>query len=266
MMAGIMALIQIAIFMLFLKRNPTSKWMIFMLTNLQFVYFIVLFGLVKMLVREKNDLVEQYIHDKKQKIQIENQNVLKEINENVQQLKRSIQSDSDAFDEQWDVNQIKHKLDEAISKYKWAYETKVCENKVVDAILLNKMTIAKEKNIPMYVQVVLPVELPIVDLDVVSLFSNLIDNAIEANEKLEEKERFISVTSGVFVNVMYISVENTKLTSQFVEIGSGQTSKKDKKLHGYGTKIIKRIIEQYDGHMQVIPTSDRMKIQLYINL
>ena len=263
-MVAILFGIQISIFFLFLRRNVTSKWMIVLLAGLQLFYFIVLFGLTFMILKEKNMRMEQYIVAKKQKIQRENQYVVKDIQENVCQLKQNIQADTDALNDAWNVDEIKEKIDEALEKYKWAYETKICENKVVDAILLNKLTLAKEKNIPMYIQAILPVELKMDDLDIVSLFSNLIDNAMEANESLPRESRFISVTSGVFANVLYVAVENQKEKGKRIHFGSGHTSKEDVLYHGYGTKIIRRIVERYEGHIQVVDLEDRVKVQLYM--
>ena len=264
-----MICIQICIFLLMSTNGmyiKSTRWSIIILISLQILFFSDLFILGKVIFKEREQESNEYVSKKKEKIEKENEYVKKEILENVKLLKKSIQDDTNLLSDDLSVEQIRQMLDEAIEKYKWAYQTKFCENKVVDAVLLNKMTIAKEKKIPMYIQVILPKMLPIKDLDVVSLFSNLIDNAMEANEQLPETDRFISVTSGTFVNAMYICVENSKLPSQTLNIDHIKTTKKQQHLHGYGIRIVKKIVEQYSGYITVENETNKVKVKLYIKV
>ena len=78
------------------------------------------------------------------------------------------------------------------------------------------------------------------------LFGNIIDNAIEAAEMSEEKIINISVRiQGQYVSIY---IENS-FNSQYSNINL-ITTKKDKNLHGFGMKNVKRIVEECNGMMQ----------------
>ena len=88
--------------------------------------------------------------------------------------------------------------------------------------------------------------------DIYFLLVNIIDNAIEASEAFEEKEkRVISLTASKKHGVLLI--EETNYYKGEVSInsdGSIKTTKENKKYHGYGTKSIAYIVKKYDGKME----------------
>lgn len=63
-------------------------------------------------------------------------------------------------------------------------------NLMVDAILNSKLTIAKQKQIHVQCKAHVAKHIAIRDIDLCVIIGNLLDNAIEACEMLEEKERF----------------------------------------------------------------------------
>lgn len=66
-------------------------------------------------------------------------------------------------------------------------------NKMADAILNSKLSIATEKKIKVKAEAHIPVSLTISELDLCIVISNLIDNAIEACTPLPENERLIRI-------------------------------------------------------------------------
>ena len=64
-----------------------------------------------------------------------------------------------------------------------------CPDPVVNAVLNAKMEKAEEEGIPCEYQVDLEEALPIDDIDLCSLFANTLDNAVEACEKIAEREK-----------------------------------------------------------------------------
>lgn len=85
--------------------------------------------------------------------------------------------------------------------------------------------------------------------DLVALFGNLIDNAIEAERKIEdEKRRVISLkvtNNNAFLGIHIENYTNTKATFQN---GLPVSDKGDDTLHGYGSKSVRYIAEKYKGH------------------
>ena len=86
---------------------------------------------------------------------------------------------------------------------------------------------------------------------VYSLLSNLIDNSIEAVEKLDKEHRRIFLKINRVGGYTIISVSN--YTNKPVEVHGllAKTTKKDAKMHGYGMRSIKQVVERYDGEMSL---------------
>ena len=138
---------------------------------------------------------------------------------------------------------------------------------MIDAILYNKALKAETYGIDMQIQALIPDALSIADLDIISVFANLIDNAIEANEALETENRFITITTGMKHNHLFLKVENTKSSSVIVDGKTGRTTKKkDKEDHGVGMKIVQKTIEKYNGMWNIEDKGDVVKITVYMEM
>ncbi len=120
-------------------------------------------------------------------------------------------------------------------------------NSFVDAIILSKTAVCREKNIDFTysVQPLAKINVDIVDLS--SLLSNLLDNAIES--AVQTSEPFIKLIIFKYNAYYTICVENSYKGKIFLKENSGTliTTKSSKALHGYGTQIISDIALKYDG-------------------
>lgn len=81
--------------------------------------------------------------------------------------------------------------------------------------------------------------------DIMILFYNAIDNAIEASVK--QTKKLIVITMENKRNYLCITIANAIDSSVLKNNAELSTTKKDKKLHGLGTQSMQNIIEQYDG-------------------
>lgn len=88
--------------------------------------------------------------------------------------------------------------------------------------------------------------------DVYFLLTNIIDNAIEATEAIQEKEhRVISLTASRKHGMLMIE-ETNYYHGDIVFNGDGSiktTKQENKKYHGFGTKSIAYIVKKYNGTM-----------------
>ena len=102
--------------------------------------------------------------------------------------------------------------------------------------------------------------------DVYFLLVNIIDNAIEATEHIEEKEhRVISLTASKKQGILLIEETNYfKGDLKFNSDGSIKTTKKDEKYHGYGTKSIAFIVKKYDGKVEYQVKDHIFKLKIVI--
>ena len=102
--------------------------------------------------------------------------------------------------------------------------------------------------------------------DVYFLLVNIIDNAIEAAEAFDKKDkRIISLTASKKHGVLLIEETNYYQGEiSFNHDGSIKTTKDNKKYHGYGTKSIAYIVKKYDGKMEFETKDNIFKLKIAI--
>lgn len=121
-------------------------------------------------------------------------------------------------------------------------------NAMADAILNSKISLAKAKDIPVYVDAHIPVKLRMSELDLCVIIGNLFDNAIEASLGLPQNERMIRVYMDMKGTQLYISFTNFTAQKKREKIGGlFQTTKGEG--HGFGLVRIDNIIERLDGYL-----------------
>ena len=124
-------------------------------------------------------------------------------------------------------------------------------NVSLDAILSSKVSIARKNNIEVNCSAKVPGELKISDVHLCAIVGNLLDNAIEACEKIKSSgenafpQKFIRIYIGMFKEQLYISVSNSTNAKHRRRLNELVTSKLGE--HGFGLRRIDKIAEQYDG-------------------
>lgn len=116
----------------------------------------------------------------------------------------------------------------------------------VDAILNSKLSLAIEQEIDVNVKVAIPDKLPLSDIDCCVLLGNLIDNAIEACEKVEEN-KFIRLYIGIYKKQLYMSITNA--TNEVVRKYDEEYISRKRGNHGHGLKRINKVVEKYNGYI-----------------
>lgn len=139
-----------------------------------------------------------------------------------------------------------------MQEYNFLYQTDYCSNKIIDAILYNKLTLAKKYDIQTSVQVIVPQQINISPIDIMSIYTNLLDNAIEACLKLDKEKRFIDISSMVKSNYLIIKIINSKSTHIHIDTNHMETSKPDKDNHGLGNQIIKKTCQANNGLFKIV--------------
>ncbi len=122
----------------------------------------------------------------------------------------------------------------------------------VDAILNEKMYEAQSKSITTSFDVENLDKNNIQPLDLCVILSNALDNAIEANEKIENKnERYIKLKIHGNEAFSVVSVSNPALQAPKKNtLGGYITTKKERSVnHGFGLKTIESTVKKYRGEM-----------------
>lgn len=115
---------------------------------------------------------------------------------------------------------------------------------IIDAILNEKYHTAKESSIDMSFKVNNLSKLSISTDALVVLLSNLLDNAIEACQRLTDN-RAIECTI-LLDNALFLSIRNTSLPVKIIN-GTIETTKKPEKEHGFGLAGVRQVVKQLNG-------------------
>ena len=83
------------------------------------------------------------------------------------------------------------------------------------------------------------------------MFGNILDNAIEANRKLNNEARVIHLSIKKVHNFIVIQEYNGYDGNIVTENGIIKSTKNDKTWHGYGLKSIQYIVEKYHGELKI---------------
>lgn len=101
------------------------------------------------------------------------------------------------------------------------------------------------------------------ELDLYTLLGNILDNAIEANEKIEDmNKRWISVQIQNKKGVLLVEVMNPFLGEIEFQDHLPNTTKTDRENHGYGVSSIKSITEKYGGQMVIKTENQKFLLRL----
>ena len=140
-----------------------------------------------------------------------------------------------------DINRYLNMLDDDLTNVETVTNT---GNRMVDAILNSKLSIAAAKNIKVKVDSRIPISLTISELDLCIIIGNLLDNAIDACVLLPEEERLIRIYMEMKGNYFYLSLTNT---AEGQKKHSFKTTKGEG--HGFGLARIDAIVKKYGGYL-----------------
>lgn len=119
-------------------------------------------------------------------------------------------------------------------------------NPIIDALLQSKLHLAKEKKIKLNLQIKHAGEIKVDELELAIVLGNALDNAIEAVEKVPDKDK-----KYINLNLMStddrISMTVTNPVKDDINTEKLKTTKPDKRNHGFGTQSIRTVAHRYDG-------------------
>ena len=133
-------------------------------------------------------------------------------------------------------------------------------NDELDSILNYKLGRANNLNCKLDVKVEVPRERFMSDFDLNMLLSNLMDNALEAIEKAEE--RVLTVRIKYIKRMLYMSVYNSYNGDVKREGNKLLTTKAKKEEHGIGMTSIQHIVDKYQGEMTIKTAEDMFKTDI----
>lgn len=119
-------------------------------------------------------------------------------------------------------------------------------NKILDVIINKYATECRLKEIMFEFDIKNNNLSGIEDCDIVTILTNLLDNAIEAS--LKSINKYISIETDYRNNFSVIIITNSSdLTPNFDTRFTPKTTKENKMLHGFGIKSVQKTLKKYNG-------------------
>ncbi len=136
----------------------------------------------------------------------------------------------------------------------------VTGNRTIDYVLGSKLS--ENKDITLVCTGVFPHAEVIDELDLAILFGNLLDNAIEAVRK--EENKLIEIRLSVYNDYCNILVSNPISKSVLKSNPSLLTTKEKNENHGFGIRSIRAIVDKYSGIFEVYEEGTKFNVQISI--
>lgn len=231
------------------NRN-TDKFLITLLIGLAIINITVflLFGMIAKKNREKfkySVMEMQYEEQKKSYDSV--QTVYRNLQILQHDLKNELLCVFNFIDKNQNDEAKKYITKIADTKLNQFHEYIKTSNEIIDAVINVKLNYAREKNI----DIVCNINTDFCGFDendIIRLFSNAIDNAIESC--IKQKGGRIKVNIENKRNYLCITIGNTIKSSVLENNSELKTTKKDSEYHGLGTQSMKNITEKYDGMIE----------------
>lgn len=122
------------------------------------------------------------------------------------------------------------------------------DNKILNILLAQKIKECHNRGVEIHIHSTSPALSFISEIDTVAIFSNMLDNAIEATENVEIKEIYVELYT---VNNSYsaVKIENHTAKEPVVLDGLLSTQKKNTDIHGMGVKSINSALRKYGSEL-----------------
>lgn len=138
-----------------------------------------------------------------------------------------------------------------VEKYSNIKKYYVCDNEIINAVISQKLKYCDEHHIELKVDIEVPEEITIEDIDMMNIVSNLLDDAIAKCPVSGGDRRSAKITMECIGDYLAIKVFGNK--EQRVVLRKGQelfTYKREKERQRYGAKVVDELITKYNGRME----------------
>ncbi len=164
-----------------------------------------------------------------------------------------------------DNSQIKKYLSQLTNEVSSKKPVEYTGNRELDAVIAPFVLEAESKNIKVQFKGRVSDNVAIDMFDMCTIISNLLNNAIEACEKIQEDKRIIEFEIAGYNSQIFISVCNSyDMESIINQKQKFITTKEDKLNHGIGLENVRSTVKKYDGDMRISQENERFIVSINI--
>ncbi len=142
-------------------------------------------------------------------------------------------------------------------------------NPVITSLLNIKLQKSHKKDIDMNINIDLQEEMDIDDIDLSIVIGNLLDNSIEACEKIDDPlKKEININIFLKEGILYIQVNNSKVKDKYEknQYTTRFTTKEDNQNHGFGLGNVEFVVNKYNGEIDIEDKEDWFIVEIRLPL
>ena len=152
-----------------------------------------------------------------------------------------------AYIDDGEYDKAKEYIGEIVSYVDRTALHKFCKNETVNMILSSYENVMEENKIDFSPSICIPERLSVSDVDLTSILSNALENAINAVLPLETEKRHIALHLRMDDGKLLLSLKNTFAEKPIMRDGIPHSNKAG---HGFGTQSIRYVTEKLKGNCQ----------------
>lgn len=218
-----------------------------MLMGITIIFFIILYKTSKIYM-EKNQLLQERQNEELLKQELELNRQVQEVLSGWRHDYQNHMNIIQALLKQGEIEKVRSYLDKMDQSNQMEVDSIHCGNPVLDAILSSKLAKARMCQIPFEHEVLLTNLIPLEEHELTALLGNLLDNAIEANMKVEPSKRLLQFQMKSIQDHLYLMIKN-RFDSELTVNGNELVSSKKEYGHGIGLRRVKKILYRVGGFM-----------------
>jgi two-component system sensor histidine kinase AgrC len=203
------------------------------------------------LMKNYESKFEKTLLQQQNKAYLKQLEIINQSKENLKRFRHDLKNHAISLKHFIDNNDIKSAseyLNNVFDYIDYSTEYAKSGNQEIDSILNYKLDLADKYNIKSDVELSIPHKLNINPFDIIVVLGNLLDNAIEAASKSDDK--FINISIELDRNVLYINISNS-YEGKLKFSGETLISSKNNEDHGLGISSVEKTIEKYNGTMNI---------------
>ncbi|WP_455950120.1 sensor histidine kinase [Eubacterium sp.] len=151
-----------------------------------------------------------------------------------------------------EISKIIKELDESDKKI-------YTSNVVINTIINNKISQAEKLNVKTEVNIKIPKSVSFDYKDAGILLGNILDNAIEASERINQDRRWIQIDIFHQRSILFIKVCNGKIKNS---VNINKSSKSNVHNHGIGVTSINAVVKKYDGYVEFVDKGEEFEVDV----
>lgn len=248
---------------------PNTLYIIFVIATILLLYSnIIVFWVHESNIKTQNEIIELRLQKQKDELDAEYYSILQNQYENsnilIHDIKRHLLSIKDLASDNRNTR-ISEYIDNLYNEYEVKYIRKYSDNNLINAIINRYAMVYKDLSIDFYCDIRSIDFSFISDNHLTTILDNLLENAIEASKNSINKTIDLTIKQNN-LNFVVINLCNSCSIKPIFKNGELKTTKKNKEIHGFGIKSIRRIIKNYDGSIDFSFNSDTQQFSTTVIL